>query len=348
MCGTSNCSLCLDNEGNVYGMGNNEDANLGKLGTGNHLVPTIIGPLPFIVEIACGEYHTACLDNKGCLWTFGKNSSGELGVDTIVQKAFEPQRVNLPVPVLTMDCGHSFTVCIDDHYEVWGFGSNKCYALGVEEREVVAPKKLPVEKPIRLVRCQGQNNVLITQSNEILYCGGACRSFTQLQVPAFHDVACLWEGLVLLAADGTVYWMADIYGYFSETSSGFTLMPTLKNIQSISCGYYHVMCVDEDRELWTFGYNSEGQLGTGEKVTETYVPRKVSGIHNIAVLSSGGYQTIVKDSDDTVWVFGDNTYGQLGLNKKDMLIEFPIRLDCDSQCPIIGNGQSSMPKSAYK
>jgi alpha-tubulin suppressor-like RCC1 family protein len=36
----------------------------------------------FIVQVACGSYHTLCLTREGVVWGFGKNKNGQIGTGT--------------------------------------------------------------------------------------------------------------------------------------------------------------------------------------------------------------------------------------------------------------------------
>ena len=66
-----------------------------------------------------------------------------------------------------------------------------------------------------------------------------------------------------------------------------------------------------DGTVWTWGNNSDGQLGIGDNVSKTY-PIKVMEIENAIDVSVGYYDTVVVKKDGTVWSWGYNGYGQLG------------------------------------
>ena len=37
----------------------------------------------------------------------------------------------------------------------------------------------------------------------------------------------------------------------------------MENIVSITAGSYHTLAIDEDGDLWSWGYNEYGQIGNG-------------------------------------------------------------------------------------
>jgi len=73
-------SLVLDNQGRVWGFGNNYHGQLGFGDEGEKLIPTLIPNLENIVEISAGAAYSLVLDNQGRVWSFGYNEYGYLGL----------------------------------------------------------------------------------------------------------------------------------------------------------------------------------------------------------------------------------------------------------------------------
>ena len=64
----------------------------------------------------------------------------------------------------------------------------------------------------------------------------------------------------------------------------------------------------------------------GTKMTPTTVP--FSG--TVTQVSAGGYHTCFLKNDGTVWCFGDNQYGQLGMGPiKIDLLPFKLLFKCN-------------------
>jgi alpha-tubulin suppressor-like RCC1 family protein len=90
------------------------------------------------------------------------------------------------------------------------------------------------------------------------------------------------------------------------------------NVVAIAAGAFHSLFLKSDGSLWAMGYNINGQLGVG-----TYSrgppfdhsgisrPRQIVG-SNITAIAAGGYHSLFIKSDGSLWVTGDNSYGQLG------------------------------------
>ena len=90
------------------------------------------------------------------------------------------------------------------------------------------------------------------------------------------------------------------------------------DIIAVSCGDYHTAIVKSDGTVYTFGRNINGQLGLGD-ITYRDTPTQIKGYEDIIAVSCGGgsygniSHTAILKSDGTVYTFGNNGYGQLGL-----------------------------------
>ncbi len=80
-------TVAIKTDGTLWGWGQNW---FGNLGTGNQAYPmtpiqTITGGTNWKL-INCGRYHNVAIKTDGTLWTWGLNSSGQLGDETVVNK----------------------------------------------------------------------------------------------------------------------------------------------------------------------------------------------------------------------------------------------------------------------
>lgn len=76
----------------------------------------------------------------------------------------------------------------------------------------------------------------------------------------------------------------------------------------------HSLAIDLHDNLWSFGSNREGQLGSGD-LFDRSKPVRVGDfkVKQVSVSYNSGFI----DMDNNVWTFGDNEYGQLGLGDKE-------------------------------
>ena len=88
-------------------------------------------------------------------------------------------------------------------------------------------------------------------------------------------------------------------------------------ITTVAAGYYHSMLLSSDGKVFTFGWNSYGQLGDGTKV-QRYYPVPIYNYNNtltqekIISISAGFFHSVLLSSNGKVFTFGGNDYGQLG------------------------------------
>ncbi|MEK5039861.1 RCC1 domain-containing protein [Sporosarcina sp. FSL K6-3457] len=97
----------------------------------------------------------------------------------------------------------------------------------------------------------------------------------------------------------------------------------LANIKSIAAGGDHTVALDKNNEVWTWGRNSDGQLGyttpfigTTDQMTYNAEPTKVmkntvEALKAIAI-SAGEVHTLAVDESGQVWAWGSGKFGQIG------------------------------------
>lgn len=99
----------------------------------------------------------------------------------------------------------------------------------------------------------------------------------------------------------------QICGLSSDKSERIVLAPQFKQI---SAGHQHTCAVAVDGSGWCWGSDTNGQLGTGEKV----------GVHRSSLIplgiwrqiSAGGQHSCGIQHDGSAWCWGSDEYGQLG------------------------------------
>ncbi|KAK1421298.1 hypothetical protein QVD17_23513 [Tagetes erecta] len=86
-------------------------------------------------------------------------------------------------------------------------------------------------------------------------------------------------------------------------------------VEGIAAGLWHTICISADGDVYAFGGNQFGQLGTGTDQAET-LPRLLDapGLEkeHARVVSCGARHSAVV-TDGKVFCWGWNKYGQLGL-----------------------------------
>lgn len=120
-------------------------------------------------------------------------------------------------------------------------------------------------------------------------------------------------------AGGTVWaWGQNAFGQLGNGTTVASWLPLqipgLSNVVAVSHrGLYHSMALRGDGTLWTWGLNSNRQLGNGTSTIQT-TPRQVVALGgNVARIGGGADHTMAVLNDGSFWIWGDNSRGQLGL-----------------------------------
>jgi alpha-tubulin suppressor-like RCC1 family protein len=140
-----------------------------------------------------------------------------------------------------------------------------------------------------------------------------------------------YHSLVLMA-DGTVYSFGDNkdgqLGHGDRNERKFPQkIEGLKGVRQVSAGLFHSLVLMKDGDVYGFGLNDKGQLGTGDDKTCLEPTRVALPDNKEAVqVAAGGRFSLVLTADGTVYSFGDNEHGQLGLGDgNDRLL--PTRIE---------------------
>ncbi|XP_036038711.1 probable E3 ubiquitin-protein ligase HERC6 isoform X2 [Onychomys torridus] len=93
----------------------------------------------------------------------------------------------------------------------------------------------------------------------------------------------------------------------------------IKIIQ-VSCGHYHSLALSEDGQVFSWGSNSQGQLGLGKNFPSQASPQKVKELEGIplAHVAAGGNHSFALSLTRTSFGWGSNSVGQLALSGKKM------------------------------
>jgi alpha-tubulin suppressor-like RCC1 family protein len=148
------------------------------------------------------------------------------------------------------------------------------------------------------------------------------------------DVACGNDHTAVLKADGTV-WTAGLNSSGQlgngNTTSQFRAVQVLTSagpltgVRAIAAGSSHTLALTKSGEVWSWGLNTSGQLGTGNTTNQNRAV-KVASLPAVAAVSAGDQFSYAVAIDGTVWAFGDNSHGQLGNNSTVAISSTPVRV----------------------
>lgn len=203
-------------------------------------------------------------------------------------------------------CGLEHTAVIDNSGHLWTFGSNVSGQLGIEEK----PSFLSYlwneteGNPTRPTKIQEQKIPTKVQHFE--------NEITHVSCGAYYTCCIDINGEVWSFGSNVTGQLG--LGYPSS------YLPYPKKIDfsiemiEITCGSSHTMCLDRNSNVWSFGYNLDGQLGIGShRERKIHLPRKLSELENIQKIACGSNHTICLSFSGAAFAFGSNVKGQLNL-----------------------------------
>lgn len=86
------------------------------------------------------------------------------------------------------------------------------------------------------------------------------------------------------------------------------------NWADYSLGSNHRLGLKINGELWTWGFNSYGQLGDNTTSSKSSPVQTIGNANTWKQVSAGNFHSAAIKNDGTLWIWGANTFGQLGDN----------------------------------
>ena len=258
-------------------------------------------PVVLANQFSSGYYHACVIASDNKLYCWGRNHRGQLGNNSMVDSS-RPVAVNMTgvlagKTIKQISTGHYHTCAVasDDKMYCWGENNNGELGNGstVDSRVPVAVN---------------MTGVL------------AGKTIKQMSVGTYNTC--------VIASDDKVYcWGSNAYGQVGNNSLTDSNVPVAvnttgvlagKTIKQISVGHHRACAIASDDKMYCWGNNMGGALGNGS-TADSHIPVSVnmSGIlagKVIRRISIGAFHTCVYATDNKIYCWGSNNYGQLGNN----------------------------------
>lgn len=161
-------TLALAADGTVYSWGYGGDGQLGHGDFQLQTMPAQVKALQgeHVVDIKCGEKHSAVLTSGGDVFTWGDGSLGQLGLGDF-RKQHTPHRVMelQGKMILQVSCGAFHTACIDKDEQVYTWGQGGSGRLGHESEHDLAVPTIVESlqgKGIQGIQCFHEHTMALT------------------------------------------------------------------------------------------------------------------------------------------------------------------------------------------
>ena len=337
-------TITLSDDGTVHSLGRNNGGTLGLGHNDDISLPTPIPNLPQIKQVSCGLFFTVCVDYEGVIWSFGENDYGQLGTGNTIQFNV-PQKLQDIPPVLSVSCGAFHTLIITNDSNLWSCGRNNVGQLCHGDKEDRS-KPQKTFSNISKISAGCGHSLFENNKGEIFACGynyrGQCGlgHFNSPQITPslisnlpsnIVQFVCGGFQSLFLDSEGNVFSVGNNeYGQLglghNTNQNVLNKIPNIPPIKKISCVLSSCYLIDCKGNLWNFGKNDSGQLGHGDE-TSYNTPKIINTLKDIQQISYGsGCHFFAKNSQNQIFVTGNNSFGQLGTGDTQPL-SFPREIN---------------------
>ncbi|GAB5361018.1 hypothetical protein AAMO2058_000678300 [Amorphochlora amoebiformis] len=338
-------ALCFD--GSVYSWGSGKGGRLGHGNTMSISTPKIIKSLVVshedrVIEIAAGEFHALALDAQGDVYSWGSGSFGRLGLGT-EHNQYTPKVIPglKKIFVVGISCHvyHSLAVVKGSgrSHTLYTWGGGQYGKLGNrEDKNCMVPRPVRYfglrvrDEPVILAGCGFDFTVAITKSGRIYAwgytsnkrCGGLEH---RRRKEILEDSEPTFVSEPMLVNDGIQGLDAKFIVGFQFVEKKATVAEQELKVRQIETGVKHTVARlggnNADGYIMAWGSNRMGQIGTGEheiantplKVRLEKGPIRLTVQTAILEVACGDFHTLACTASGSIYAWGNNSYGQLGL-----------------------------------
>jgi len=317
-------ALAVTAKQEVYGWGMNEHFQLLQEHDSNVETPLLLNPtLPFlsrkpfprIMRMAGSGVASGMLvkpEGEVELWTWGSSLYSLAHAPQFPRKraAFPPSKVlgleHEEISDFALGWGHGLALTSDKRLYVWGWGQNGQLGLGDYDNRPL-PKLLDrfAYVPIHSLAVGPDCSIAVTEEGE-LYFWGRNEYWMKIKVEWTKGNETKGENVPMKVS-----------------------FPEKARIVEARSGYGHLVALDENGGVWTWGLNKDGQLGLGDNL-DRQGPQKVEFFEkeNLKVVQvrCGRVHTVFLTEDGRLWTCGSGIHGRLGHGDRDSQL-LPTHVD---------------------
>ena len=237
---------------------------------------------PGWLSIRAGGLYTCGIRTDHTLWCWGQNDVGQLGLGDTKKRA-TPSQVGHRTDWAGLAAGFDHTCATRTDHSLWCWGSGRAGQLGLGEKGGrTAPSRVGADTNWTSV-VAGYTHTCGIRTDHTLWCWGGDSFAGQLGLGDHTD------------------------------RSRPTQVGTRTDWAVARAGDSHTCATRINHTLWCWGNNASGQLGLGDLGNRSR-PTQVGKRTDWADLGAGdGYHTCALRTNHTLWCWGFNGSGQLGL-----------------------------------
>jgi alpha-tubulin suppressor-like RCC1 family protein len=332
----------------VWAWGDNRYGQLGLGSTVSRATPAVVDGLSGVRALAAAADHSLALMDDGSVWAWGRNAAGALGDGTQTDRLL-PQRVAGLGAIVAVAAADGRSYALQSDGSLWAWGENSTGALGIGSRNgtlvpTAVGQGVPGFSGIVAVAAGARHGLALRFDGRVFAFGEITGMPTQ-PTPALVDGL---GQVAAIAAGGGFSTALDIHGrlwswgvngsgqlgtgdaqtrsvpaLIARTGTGAGLLPTL----GLAAGQDFALARALDGSVLAWGAGAGGQLGAGEPAAASALPRPVGALTSTVLGVSGGRgHALAVRSDGTVYAWGANAAGQLGIGSSELRRTEPVQI----------------------
>lgn len=289
-----NFMVATKHDGTLWSWGRGLYGCLGLGNTTTYYSPKQVGALTNWDRAFAAQgagFMSLAIKTDGTLWTWGGNTSGELGLGNITNYS-SPKQVGSGTTWTTNVAGSTdyawHVIKTDGTLWTWGRGTSGTLGLG-NTTTYSSPKQV---------------GALTNWANV----GGSYQARIGVIAPTYTGTS-----------KGFAWGRNRQYGLgFGNRQMGRYYTPTQLrgdyNWSKIVGGNNScIHAIKTDGTLWVWGQNSQGMMGNGASTGYVASPTQIGALSNWSIITHAYSSTAAIKTDGTLWTWGLNNYGNLGL-----------------------------------
>ena len=295
--------------------------------------------------------HTLAIANNGTLWAWGKNATGELGLNDTTDRLL-PTQVGTDSNWDKIAVGFSHSMALKTDGTLWTWGGNSNGQLGHGDTSIrQVPTQVGIDTNWLTINTKYSSSFALKQnkslwawgsnSNSLLGNGNTIDQTVPIQIGVDND----WEKLAttqdasfVIKSNGTLWstGLATSNGIASSTIV-FTQVGSDNDWKDIFNGHRNLFALKNDNTLWNTGANFFGDVGY-----DTSNPYNLLGTtfnkvltQDWAYVGSGFRYTLAVKTDGTLWGWGNVAKSRFGLANSPYV---PMQIGLESNWKQISSG----------
>lgn len=354
-------TIAIKNDDTIWGWGQNNHGQLGNGSSDDSNTPIQINDNMWKI-VSCGSCHTIAIKNDDTMWAWGCNNRGQLGLDDTENRSSQHQIID-EIKWKVISCGYEFTVAIKNDGTLWSWGYNYYGQLGLGSAGVNrdVPSQIGVDNDWENVS-SGYLFAIAIKNDGTIWAWGNNNSgqlgidnVIPKNIPTKINndtdwtlLSCGFYHVVAIKSNGTMWsWGENGNGQLGLNDNIDRYTPVQIGSDndwiSVSCGGDHTVAIKNDNSIWAWGYNEDGELGLGDYThpgigNRNYSPSQIGTDVDWENVFCGGYHALAVKTDGTLWSWGYNYYGQLGLGYLTNVNE-PMKIGTDTDWIFVGCGE---------